>query len=307
MKNKLLLLSFCMVAFFLVNHAYGQSASFSNCSIEKTSDMIKCHFDLNVKGLNGNSVEILARVYEDGNNPHKNKRGDEIRCEATYQISSNNANLKNKCLNIPLKDFNPLPGDQSYYVMIYAYHGTEKYLIEQGPYLSFDLSGNSKPKANPKSWSKIKQGTTDISSGISAIQSICAKDKKMANGTNIEICGSLRDEQEWYFESAGDGSYYICSAINHDYVLDVKKGVAADGTNVQLYKRNNTLAQRWFFEKCHTSPDSKKDDHIAYIIHSALDTSLVLTVDNKYANSGSNILIKTNYGKLTQMWRLDGL
>lgn len=301
MKNKRYLLAFCLLAFFFANYAYGQSATFSNCRIEKTSDMIKYCFDLNVKGLNGNSIDVLAKVYEDGGNPHHNKKGDQVRSEATFQINSNNANLKNKSLNIPLKDFNPLSGNQTYDVMIYVYHGTEMYLIEQGPYLSFEVSGDSKPKANPKSWSKINQGTSEISNGATTTECLGAKDRKMANGTNIEI--SVLDEQEWYFEPAGDGSYYICSAINHDYVLDVKKGVAADGTNVQLYKRNNTLAQRWFFEKCHTSPNNIKDDHIAYIIHSSLDTSLVLTKDD----GSRNIVIRTNYGKITQMWRIDGL
>lgn len=301
MKNKRYLLSFCLLALFFANYTYGQTATFSNCRVEKTSDMIKCYFDLNVKGLNGNSIYVLARVYEDGGNPHHNKKGDQVIGEATYQISSSNANLKGKCLNIPLKDFNPLPGNQTYDIMIYAYHGTQKYLIEQGPYLSFNVSGDSKPRANPKSWTKIKQGTTYMSNGATTTECAAAKDRKMANGTNIEV--SVQDEQQWYFEPAGDGSYYICSAINHDYVLDVKKGVAADGTNVQLYKRNNTLAQRWFFEKCHTSPNSKKDDHIAYIIHSSLDTSLVLTKDD----GSRNIVIRTNYGKITQMWRIDGL
>ena len=124
----------------------------------------------------------------------------------------------------------------------------------------------------------------------------------MANGTNIGIYGnSIWDEQSWYFEPAGDGSYYICAAANHDYVLDVTKGVAANGTNVQLYKRNNSKAQRWFFEKCHTSPNDPKMDHEAYIIHSALNTDLVLEMEDK------NILIKTNYGSLNQKWRIDDL
>lgn len=42
------------------------------------------------------------------------------------------------------------------------------------------------------------------------------------------------------------GIYTICSALNNNYVLDVANGSLADGANIQLYKSNDTLAQRFF-------------------------------------------------------------
>ncbi len=279
---------------------------FSNCWIElaESENMIKYHFDMNVTGGKGQSVMLLTYVEEQNSSRHKDKKGNEIKCEATYQIHYNNSTFKDKWLGISLNNFNPLPGTQKYFMEINAYHGTRKNILgSPSTYLSFTVSGDSKPMSSPKNWSKMKQGTSTICSGESAVICMAAKDGKMANGTNIGIYGnSIWDEQSWYFEPAGDGSYYICSATNHDYVLDVTKGVAADGTNVQLYKRNNTKAQRWFFEKCHTAPNNPKEDHDAYIIHTALNTNFVLDMDNS-----SNILIRTNYGSLSQKWRIDDL
>ena len=44
-------------------------------------------------------------------------------------------------------------------------------------------------------------------------------------------------------ESIEEGTYTIQAAANTNYVLDIAGGSTSDGGNVQIYSKNNTLAQ----------------------------------------------------------------
>ena len=55
--------------------------------------------------------------------------------------------------------------------------------------------------------------------------------------------------QQWCFEDAGDGYYYIRSALGT--YLDVWGGVAADGQNIQTYVWNGSAAQKFRLEQNH--------------------------------------------------------
>ena len=46
-----------------------------------------------------------------------------------------------------------------------------------------------------------------------------------------------------------EGTYIIKSAVNQDYVIDVEAGSKNDGANIQLYKRNDTNAQKWIIKR----------------------------------------------------------
>ncbi len=51
--------------------------------------------------------------------------------------------------------------------------------------------------------------------------------------------------QFWYFSRNSNGSYTI-ETNSRKYALDVSGGNTADGTNIQLYEKNDTLSQQWF-------------------------------------------------------------
>lgn len=42
-----------------------------------------------------------------------------------------------------------------------------------------------------------------------------------------------------------DGTYFIQSAVNQGYVLDVRWASGDNRANVQLYEKNDSNAQRW--------------------------------------------------------------
>lgn len=103
----------------------------------------------------------------------------------------------------------------------------------------------------------------DNGSGGYYIKSKCGTYIDIANGVirpgnNIQMY-SLNGGagQKWTLSSSWaaakenpveDGTYYICSTINSNKVLDVAGGSTKDGANIQLYSRNNTPAQRFDVE-----------------------------------------------------------
>ena len=76
-------------------------------------------------------------------------------------------------------------------------------------------------------------------------------------------------------EEIQEGTYIIKSAVNQDYVLDVEAGSKDNGANVQLYKRNDSNAQKWII---------KKIDNKYYTITS-VGSNKVLDVYSRIANT----------------------
>ena len=258
-----------------------------------------------------------GKVYKYLNNDGKNVS---VTASKEYNNQYDRPILENKRLGIYNSRLHPQPGTNTYYVRLVAYEVKTGKVIGRSGYMSFTntgkssdggkVSNSSASKSGSKSkskgkWAKISKGNYHVACAENAIVYVGAKNKKMANGTNIELVGKfLDDDQQWYFLPEND-YYYICSAINRNYVLDVKKGVAASGTNIQLYKRNNSEAQRWYLERCNTNPGNPKENHEAFIIRSALNPDLVIEFEGKYGDFGSNIRLGRCSRKLSQMWRLD--
>ena len=310
--------------------AFGQKATFSDCKLKHNvvtdgGKQLQCQYTARFSDMKSHKkIKIVmqvecpkGKVYKYLNNDGKNVS---VTASKEYNNQYDRPILENKRLGIYNSRLHPKPGTNTYYVRLVAYELKTGKVIGKSGYMSFTntgkssdggkVSNSSASKSGSKSkskgkWAKIAKGNYFISCAESAVVYIGAKNKKMANGTNIELVGKfLEDEQQWYFLPEND-YYYICSAINRNYVLDVKKGVAAAGTNIQLYKRNNSEAQRWYLERCNTNPGNPKENHEAFIIRSALNPDLVIEFEGKYGDFGSNIRLGRCSRKLSQMWRLD--
>ena len=75
------------------------------------------------------------------------------------------------------------------------------------------------------------------------------KDRSSANEANVQQYNFWPWEtsgQQWTFESAGDGLFYIHSALGT--YLDVPGGVATNGMNIQMYTGNGTASQKFKLE-----------------------------------------------------------
>lgn len=92
-----------------------------------------------------------------------------------------------------------------------------------------------------------------------------------------------------------EGEYYIESVKDGSFVLDVANGKDNDGANIQLYGKNNTLAQQWKI-----TYNSLTDDY--NIIN--LGSGKSLDVYGGETKDGSNIQLWTNNGSCAQRWKI---
>ena len=58
---------------------------------------------------------------------------------------------------------------------------------------------------------------------------------------------SALEAQKWCFIDAGNGTYYIMSALNT--CIDIHSGVTSDGNTVWTYTCNQSNAQKWKLTK----------------------------------------------------------
>lgn len=310
--------------------AFGQKATFSDCKLKHNvvtdgGKQLQCQYTARFSDMKSHKkIKIVMQVEHPKGKVYKYLNNDGKNVSVTASKEYNNQYdrpiLENKRLGIYNSRLHPKPGTNTYYVRLVAYEVKTGKVIGKSGYMSFTNTGKSSDggkvsnsiasKSGSKSkgkgkWAKISKGNYHVACAENAMVYVGAKNKKMANGTNIELVGKfLEDEQQWYFLPEND-YYYICSAVNRNYVLDVKKGVAAAGTNIQLYQRNNSEAQRWYLERCNTNPGNPKENHEAFIIRSALNPDLVIEFEGKYGDFGSNIRLGRCSRKLSQMWRLD--
>ena len=96
------------------------------------------------------------------------------------------------------------------------------------------------------------------------------------------------------FIKGTDGYYTIALSSNNNYVLDISGGIFANSSNVQLYRRNNTIAQKWIIEK-------NEDNY--YTIYS-YNRNYALDVSNASTANGTNIQIYQSNGKNAQKFSL---
>lgn len=89
-----------------------------------------------------------------------------------------------------------------------------------------------------------------------------------------------------------DGAYFIRSAVNDNYVLDVSGGSGENCANVQLYTRNDSNAQKWII-----GHDAK-----GYLILTNAGSLKALDVSNAAIQNGTNIQQYESNSSKAQKW-----
>ena len=120
-------------------------------------------------------------------------------------------------------------------------------------------------------------------------------------GTNIQMYTlNYSNAQKWTLkstavkaESIAEGTYTIQAAVNTNYVLDIAGGSTADGGNVQIYSKNNTLAQNFVV----TSVGN------GYYKIVCKGTGKVLDVSGGSSANGTNVQQYKWNGSAAQCWR----
>lgn len=118
---------------------------------------------------------------------------------------------------------------------------------------------------------------------------------KDINGTNVSVWQQYQDKghQIWQFQYQASGDYYKIINPYTGKSLDAEGGLAKNGTNIELWEKNDACAQRW---KVIAHGDT-------YSIHSACYFNYVLDL-NGAAKNGTNVSLWQYHGGNNQQWYL---
>lgn len=134
------------------------------------------------------------------------------------------------------------------------------------------------------------------------------KSSRLVQGVNASSKGA-----QFIFTRNSDGSWIISSAWDRRYVFDLYGGSTNNGSPIQIYSSNGTVAQSWKLLKVKNSREemdklaSQNKDAIAdgtYFIASSLNTSYVFDVYGGSKSDFGNITIYKNNGTVAQGWKI---
>jgi hypothetical protein len=153
-----------------------------------------------------------------------------------------------------------------------------------------------------QSW-RVKKNTDGSIEFISACSGkvLDVAGGRAANGTNVQLWESnSTNAQKWLLnQNSGSlivpGIYKIVSGLSANKVLDVNAAGSANGTNVQLWDSNGSLAQKWQVEYNPTK-DTYKITNVG--------SGKLLDVLGAGSSDGTNIHIWESNGSCAQSWRV---
>lgn len=124
-----------------------------------------------------------------------------------------------------------------------------------------------------------------------------------ADTTNIQVYSFNGDKNQIFnFRKTADGIsektldngvYRISSALNSNMFIDVNGASKANGTNVQLWYRNPSVAQKWYVEYLSNG---------YYKITSLVDLEKSIDVDYAGISDGTNVSIYKHSNSINQQW-----
>lgn len=160
---------------------------------------------------------------------------------------------------------------------------------------------------NQNGYYTIKNVKSNLYLGVTTIWNQM-KSSRLVQGVNASSKGA-----QFIFTRNSDGSWIISSAWDRRYVFDLYGGSTNNGSPIQIYSSNGTVAQSWKLLKVKNSREemdklaSQNKDAIAdgtYFIASSLNTSYVFDVYGGSKSDFGNITIYKNNGTVAQGWKI---
>lgn len=183
--------------------------------------------------------------------------------------------------------------------------GDNAYTIQStasGKYLAADANGNVCQRSAASDGSQY--WIPSISSGFYVLKNqksgkvLDVASASTANGANVQVYSANgTNAQRFSFKTVSTvakGTYHLRSAANSSYVVDVKSGSKSNSANVQLYKANNTGAQKWDM--------TENSDGSYTIVNSA--SGKALDVKSAGTANGTNVQQYTKNGSNAQKWNV---
>lgn len=182
-----------------------------------------------------------------------------------------------------------------------------------------DVAGGSKDnKANVQlwKWDNVEQQRFEIKYTDKFYKIKCIKSEKYlevdSNNNNVyQNEENSSDAQKWTIRRTSDGHYTLISKLN-GYCLDLHDAKVANGTNIQVYKGNNTNAQKFDFLKIGVTlniDDNKypgiketieklSEAHPNWefeILYTTLDFDTAVQAEYEYDNKKANLVYTPTY------------
>ena len=132
-------------------------------------------------------------------------------------------------------------------------------------------------------------------------ESLCSGKYLSAAGSNV-VQSSFSDgsrEQMWTPVDIDAGAV-VLQNVATGKVLDVEGGGSSNGTNVQVYERNNSSAQKFVFEPTELVKTA------TYVFHSGADYGQVIDLNNASTQDGATVTTWTSNNGGNQKWNLSG-
>ena len=132
-------------------------------------------------------------------------------------------------------------------------------------------------------------------------ESLCSGKYLSVSGSNV-VQSSFSDgsgEQMWTPVDIDAGAV-VLQNIATGKVLDVKGGSNSNGTNVQVYERNNSTAQKFIFESTELVKTA------TYVFHSGANYGQVVDLNNASTQDGATVTTWTSNNGGNQKWNLSG-
>ena len=132
-------------------------------------------------------------------------------------------------------------------------------------------------------------------------ESLCSGKYLSASGSNV-VQSSFSDgskEQMWTPVDIDAGAV-ILQNVATGKVLDVEGGGSSNGTNVQIYERNNSSAQKFVFEPTELVKTA------TYVFRSGANYGQVIDLNNASTQDGATVTTWTSNNGGNQKWNLSG-
>ena len=141
-------------------------------------------------------------------------------------------------------------------------------------------------------------------------KALSVKDNTAKNYVNIEQRDYKGEKsQKWIAVKQSNGEVTFVSALNINYCIDLNSASAVNESNVQLYSKNGTAAQRWkvkntdpVFKMAEKNKDAVMNGE--YTIKSAVNPKYVMDVRWASSDDGANVQLYESNGTFAQSWTI---
>lgn len=133
---------------------------------------------------------------------------------------------------------------------------------------------------------------------------------KTVNGTNVELANLTGEGgskgQQWAFVEQGNGYYSLVSALRSTLALDVQSAKALNKQNIQVYRKNNSNAQKFKLHEAKTAAKSTLEvDNGTYTIRSTNSPTLGLDIKSASKAHAANVQLYKGNGSQAQKFHFE--